>query len=336
MGTVRPQSAQVTLRKERECLQSPSPKGSGRPEPLLSAQVVRESLPPRPAPPAASDPSGVASLVAFLVLALLGSLFMNLILAVAAGLGLAGSMETNHRVQEKYFSNSTTAQDKIAIISIEGVILESEDGFAKRQIDQAIEDKSVKAIVLRVDSPGGSVTGSDFIYHHLLRLKKKRDIPIVVSMGSIAASGGYYVSMAVGQTPNTIFAEPTGFTGSIGVLIPHYNFEGLLGKIGAKDDTVASHPLKTMGSFSKPMTDEERKIFQALVDDNFKRFKEIVRSGRLQFQEGPDGPGQARHRSDLHGRSGKAERAWLISSGSSRTLFSERPNWPASIPTPSK
>ena len=93
--------------------------------------------------------------------------------------------------------------------------------------------------------------------------------------------------MAVGHSRNVIFAEPTTWTGSIGVVIPHYNFADLLGKVGVADDSIASHPLKTMGSFSKPMTDEERKIFQALIDDGFDRFKEVVRSGRSRFQKDP-------------------------------------------------
>ena len=92
-------------------------------------------------------------------------------------------------------------------------------------------------------------------------------------MGGLAASGGYYVSMAVGHQPDTIFAEPTTFTGSIGVIIPHYNLAGLLDKIGAQEDSVVSGPLKEMGSLTRPMTEAERKIFQELVDDGFARFK---------------------------------------------------------------
>ena len=91
--------------------------------------------------------------------------------------------------------------------------------------------------MLRVDSPGGTVSGSDYIYHHLREMpREKRKIPLVVSMGGMAASGGYYVSMAVGHEPDTIFAEPTAFTGSIGVIIPHYDLAGLMEKIGAKED----------------------------------------------------------------------------------------------------
>ena len=155
----------------------------------------------------------------------------------------------------------------------------------KREIERAAKDDSVKAVVLRVDSPGGTVSGSDYIYHHLTKLAEKK--PIVVSMGSVAASGGYYVSMAVGSNPNTIFAEPTTWTGSIGVIIPHYDATGLMEKVGIKSDSIASHPLKGMGSFMKPMSAQERKILQSLVGESFARFKDIVKHGRPKFEKDP-------------------------------------------------
>ena len=120
--------------------------------------------------------------------------------------------DTTKGTQERFHSGAEKGRDKVAIIALRGVIMEG-DGFVKRQIDRVRKDKRVKAIVLRVDSPGGTVTGSDYIYHHLKRLRQERDIPLVVSMGSIAASGGYYVSMAVGDQERTIFAEPTTTTG---------------------------------------------------------------------------------------------------------------------------
>src|SRR6185312_14711822 len=121
---------------------------------------------------------------------------------------LADYFDTSGGVEEKYVSGEKTAQDKIAIITISGVIMESE-GFVKHQIDKVKDDKHVKAVVVRVDSPGGTVSGSDFIFHHLKRLRNEKSIPLVVSMGGMAASGGYYVSMAVGDKDDTIFAEPT-------------------------------------------------------------------------------------------------------------------------------
>jgi protease-4 len=186
-------------------------------------------------------------------------------------------------VQERWHSLSTMASDKIAIISVEGTIL-GEEGFSKKQIDHVRDDDHVKAIVLRVDSPGGTVTGSDYLYHHLKKVAAEKDVPLVVSMGAIAASGGYYVSMAAGETENTIFAEPTTWTGSIGVIIPHYDVSQLLEKWDIEDDSIASNPLKMMGSptrkFPEPIRAEEQKILQGLVDSSFATFKEIVLASR--------------------------------------------------------
>ena len=111
---------------------------------------------------------------------------------------------------------------------------------------------NLKALVVRINSPGGSISGSDYIYHHLRELNEKTQIPIVVSMGALAASGGYYASMAVGGTRDTIFAEPTTWTGSIGVIIPHYNIAGLMKEVGVVEDSIASHRLKEMGSLTRP------------------------------------------------------------------------------------
>ena len=223
--------------------------------------------------------------MAFFLLVFLGSIALNFLLLGWAAISAVG--EGDRRIQEKYVSHNHHATDKVAIIAVEGIIMETDDGFVKRQIDHVMADKNVKAVVLRVDSPGGTVSGSDYIYHHLRNMLEKRKIPLVVSMGGIAASGGYYVSMAVGHQPNTIFAEPTAFTGSIGVIIPHYDLAGLMEKIGAKEDNITSAPLKGMGSFAKTMTPQERQIFQGLVDDGFTRFKGIVRSGREKFDKDP-------------------------------------------------
>jgi protease-4 len=224
-----------------------------------------------------------------------GTIVVLLLLAMATGVGLVIGMlvgnidmtATDSHIEERYHSLSKFAADKIAIIDVEGTIMEG-DGFVKKQIDRVKEDKSVKAVVLRVNSPGGTVTGSDFMYHHLVKLREERKIPIVVSMGSVAASGGYYLSMCVGDEPDTIFAEPTTWTGSIGVVIPHYDMSGLTEKLGITEDSIKSHRLKQMGSPFKEMTDEEKKIFQALVDDSFHGFKEIIKSGRPKFREKPE------------------------------------------------
>lgn len=225
--------------------------------------------------------------MAFFLIVLFGSIMLNLLLFVALGVSGIGSIEEAGRVHEEFVSGNRSGKDKIAVISIEGTILSGE-GFFKKQIDHARRDAEkgkLKAIVLRVNSPGGTITGSDYMLHHLNKLSKDSDLPIVVSMGGMAASGGYYVSMCVGDTPDAIYAEPTTWAGSIGVLIPIYNVSELMGRWGISDNTVSSGPLKTMGSFSHPMTPEEKKIFQELVDDGFHQFKEVIKQGRPEFLE---------------------------------------------------
>ncbi|TWT32473.1 putative signal peptide peptidase SppA [Posidoniimonas corsicana] len=188
--------------------------------------------------------------------------------------------------QEKYHSLSKTATDKIAIISVTGTIIEGDD-FAKKQIDLVRKDDSVRGLVLRINSPGGTVTYSDYLLHHLRELREAKgdSFPVVVSMGSLCASGGYYIAMAVGDEEDVIFAEPTTWTGSIGVVIPHYNLVGLMQEYGVEEDSITSGKFKRMGSPTREMSPEERELFQELVDETYEDFLDIVRSGRPKFRE---------------------------------------------------
>lgn len=188
--------------------------------------------------------------------------------------------------QEKYHSLARHATQKIALVNLEGAIMEG-DGFVKRQIDAVQADENVVAVVLRINSPGGTVTGSDFLYHHLRQLIDQRKLPLVVSMGSLCASGGYYVAMAVGDQPDALYAEPMTVTGSIGVIMPHYDLSGLLGRWNVKDDSIATGPLKQMGSFTKPMTAEDRQALEAILNDMFAGFKHVIMSGRPKFKADP-------------------------------------------------
>ncbi len=252
-------------------------------EPPLAAQLAGQ---PPPTPPVRKARSVGRWLLALLLLGLCGSLLLNVMLFAVAGLAGLTSLDADRKVQEKFHSHQKSARSKVAIISLKGVIINGE-GFVKHQIDRALEDRDVKAVVLRVDSPGGTVTGSDYIYHHLRQLAEKKHM--VVSMGGLAASGGYYVSMAAGDTPDTVFAEPTTWTGSIGVMIPHYDLSELLQKkLGIKEDSVVSHRLKNMGSLARPMTTEEREIFRELVDESFTHFKDVVKAGRPKFRKDPN------------------------------------------------
>ena len=218
---------------------------------------------------------------------------MALVLAIISLVGLQSKYQSYfsppNQPQEKYHSLSKEATKKIAIVSVSGTISEGDD-FVKKQIDRVKEDKDVVAVVVRINSPGGTVTYSDYLYHHLKKLHEEdRELPLVVSMGSMCASGGYYMAMAVGDQQDAIFAEPTTWTGSIGVVIPHYDFSGLLASYNVKDDSIASHQNKLMGSPTRELTTEERakerELLQQLVNISFDRFKDIVRAGRPKLAE---------------------------------------------------
>jgi len=262
-----------------------TPQSTDNPQTPLQPLVIPEAV-----PTAAPRKSHVFAklMIVLLVVVLVGSLALNGALMALVGLmGMGEGGEGDGRVQERYFSHNRRGADKIAILSIEGTILSGE-GFFKQQIDHArkdIKDGNLKAIVVRVNSPGGTITGSDYMLHHLRKLANETKVPIVVSMGSLAASGGYYVSMCVGDRPDTIYAEPTTWTGSIGVIIPHYNVADLMKNWGIQEDNVVSHHLKGMGSIAHKMTAEERAIFQGLVNEGFKQFKSVIKQGRPKFDK---------------------------------------------------
>ncbi len=262
------------------------PQAEGFQQAPLRPEVVRE---PYYAPPPRKPSFFVGLLKVVIALGLFGSVLLNLLLFAVIGLIGFGSFEEESHVQEKYYSLNRHAADKVAILSIEGTIVSGE-GFFRDQIEHAKRDikaGNLKAIVVRVNSPGGTINGSDYMLHHLRELSEKGHIPLVVSMGSLAASGGYYASMCVGDTPDSIYAEPSTWTGSIGVLIPSYTFAALMERWGIQDNTIASGPMKTMGSPTRPMTPEQKKVFQGLVDDAFHHFKEIIKQGRPRFSKNP-------------------------------------------------
>jgi protease-4 len=245
--------------------------------PPVTERVIYVAPPP---PPRRGPVSFILRWLVFVLLVVPG-LFLILLLVGAMFTGAIFSLSDNAgaQVTEHYHSLSHSATDKIAIITVEGAILDGE-GFIKKQIDHVRDDPHVKAVVLRVNSPGGTVTASDYLYHHLRKVIDERKIPVVVSMGGVAASGGYYIAMAVGGGEKVIFAEPTTWTGSIGVIIPHYNIAGLMKNWEVEEDAIKSGPLKQMGTPTRAMTPEERVIFEHLVDDSFRRFKDVVKYGR--------------------------------------------------------
>jgi protease-4 len=176
---------------------------------------------------------------------------------------------------------------KIAMIEVEGTLINGKAGglfqasenplsLFTQQIQQAEKDKDVKAVVLRVNSPGGTVTSSDAMYQIIMRFRERTHKPVVAALQEVAASGGYYVSLA----SDRIVAQPTTVVGSIGVIFSTFNFEGTLSKIGARSEAIKSGPLKDMGSPYKTLTPEERAIMQGMVDEYFARFVTVVRERR--------------------------------------------------------
>jgi len=143
-------------------------------------------------------------------------------------------------------------------------------------LERARKDPEVRAVVVRVNSPGGTITASDVIYDEIRRYKADTGKPVVVQMMGLAASGGYYVSMA----GDRVFANPTTVTGSIGVIFVGLNLTGLLEKLGVADQTLTAGARKDSGSWLRPMRSEERAQLQGVLDEMHARFKAVVVEGR--------------------------------------------------------
>jgi protease-4 len=167
-----------------------------------------------------------------------------------------------------------TGEDRIALVRVEGVILDAQQTVS--ELKKFGENPSVKAIVLRIDSPGGGVVPSQEIHDAVLRLRNKHAKAVVASMGTVAASGGYYIAVATDR----IVANPGTLTGSIGVIMELANLEGLLKKIGVQSVVVKSGPHKDLGSPFRAISPEERRILQTVMDDVHGQFIEAVAEGR--------------------------------------------------------
>ena len=179
------------------------------------------------------------------------------------------------------------AREKVLMIDIDGTISAAlETGFLAREksvvarvferLERAAADPWVKAVILRLDTPGGEVTASDIIYHEVLRFKERTGRPVIGLMMSVAASGGYYIASAC----DAIIAHPSTLTGSIGVISIYPSVEALMAKIGVKVDVIKSGPSKDSGSPFRDMTEDERKIFQGIIDEFYEGFLAVVAKGR--------------------------------------------------------
>ena len=167
-----------------------------------------------------------------------------------------------------------SGQERVGLIRVEGVILDSQATIG--ELKHYSENPLVKAIVLRIDSPGGGVVPSQEIHDAVKRVKNKSNKAVIASMGTVAASGGYYIAAATDR----IIANPGSLTGSIGVIMETANLEGLLKKIGVEGVVIKSGRFKDVGSPLRKMSDEERKLLQSVMDDVHHQFIQAVADGR--------------------------------------------------------
>jgi protease-4 len=148
----------------------------------------------------------------------------------------------------------------------------------REELKKAAEDKDVRALVVRLNTPGGTVTASDIIYRELMLFRERTKVPVIAMMMDVAASGGYYIALAA----DTIVAHPTTVTGSIGTILVTANVEGLMQKVGVAATTIKSAEHKDMGSPFRAMTPDERKIFQSVIDELQRQFvAKVVERRRL-------------------------------------------------------
>jgi len=211
---------------------------------------------------------GVAAVILMVVIG--GIMLLG---AVAA---LPAAMKTSSGPRETVYRKGDVTS-RIVILPLEGAVMDDMEEFVRQALAK-LEDNPPAALILRVDSPGGGIGASDRVWKMLKTFGETHRLPIVTSMGSLAASGGYYISMA----SQHIVAEPTCVTGSIGVIMPAASIEQMLQKLGVTPHVTVSTdaPLKDTGSFLRAWTEQDRAIVQGLVDAMQQRFVQVVAEGR--------------------------------------------------------
>jgi protease-4 len=253
--------------------------------------------PPPPAKPRRSWGWMIASIILIVLLgfSLLGNLTLFVSHAIGGGFDHGFKNSTAREVGPKLdecILEDNGAHNKIAVITVDGIITDhsaDQSGnnmvdVIQAQLDRAKDDKRVKAVILKIDSPGGEVMASDEINKAIEKFQDESRKPVVCSMGSLAASGGYYISAPC----RWIVANDLTITGSIGVIMHGVNYRGLMDKIGIAPMTFKSGKFKDMLSPDRSTNDippEERAMVQALIDETFQKFKGVVRTGRAQAHE---------------------------------------------------
>jgi protease-4 len=262
----------------------PAPPTAESPPPLV-IPVRYGQMPPRYPNPGGTSP--FKSLVrTFLGLLLALSLGVNLLFLWFGGISF-GEAGSTSLVEHGLYGDSKNL-DKIAVVKLDGVIMEGQTAHVQKEIDKAAADEHVKAVVFRINSPGGTITASDDLHRRLKELadgknrkQKGGKKPVVVSMGAIAASGGYYVAMPA----ELVMAEQTTITGSIGVYAAFPNVSALTEKIGFSMNVVKSDRMKDSGSMFHPMSAQEHELWQGMVNNAYDRFLTVVAEGRTRIME---------------------------------------------------
>ncbi len=208
------------------------------------------------------------------------------VLSGCAGLNVSLLPETKP-LEEKVVEGE--GKPKILLLDLDGVISFKEEkdalrlktgpskvSFFREALLKAEADPDISGVILRINSPGGTVSASDTIYHEIMNFKKKRKVPVHAYIMELGASGGYYAASAADR----IIASPTAIMGSIGVIAMKFNIEGLLSKIGVSEETYKSGPKKDFWSPFRPTTPEEKKMFQDIIDKLYARFVEVVHANR--------------------------------------------------------
>jgi protease-4 len=208
----------------------------------------------------------------FVLLLLFLSLLLNFVLLFSSV-----RQSEPERPRETFHSGDRFAAAKLAILEVDGTIMPPFTDRILRAIETAQEEEAVKGLVLAVDSPGGLVADSHEIYHALQEFRQKK--PIVVTMRRMAASGGLYIAMGGGEKCR-IYAEPTCWTGSIGVIIPRFEATGLAEKVGVQSEPLKTGPFKDALSPFRPLSDEERAVWDKIIEESFDRFIHVIADNR--------------------------------------------------------
>jgi protease-4 len=283
----------------------PLPPTSIPPPPLMPPPIITA---PPPAKPRKSRGWMIFAIILLVLLAisLFGNLTQFVSRAIASGFssGLKSGFRTANRdvgprLDECLLEDNDSPR-KIAVVTVDGIITDhtvDRSGnnmvdVIKAQLDRAREDKRVKAVILKVDSPGGEVMASDEINKVIGKFQDDSGKPVVCSMGSLAASGGYYISVPC----RWIVANELTITGSIGVIMHGWNYRGLMDKVGIAPMTYKSGKFKDMLSGERSTNEipaEEHAMVQALIDETYGRFTNIVCTGRMQAYQKNIKEGQA-------------------------------------------